>query len=382
MGAFDGVNAPTITVQFLYNGTWTNVPSTDIREISLTRGRTRPDQRMDAAQAVITFDNRSGDYDPDNSSSPWWYAGQTTLRADLKVRIRATWASTTYNLYVGFLETTKLNAGFDATATMTFVDGIAILGRYTAPPLKTPGFSGETTATRVGRMLTYAKWGTGSSNRSITGSVTVGATEQDTAIMDIIYECEDAEAGCFYISRTGVATFVNLQNKFSRPTQLSFDDQRAANTVEYYEINTTPGTYQLVNAAIVNYAIKDKKGKKKSVQHKASVAKYGLKLVEVTTKTLKDSNASNLATYLARRNAYPKTLVESISFNALALDVLYPDFLETELLDLCIVKRKTVDGRSQTFELVIEGFVHTITPDNWIVTYSTSPVDKYQVPLT
>lgn len=382
MGAFDGVNAPTIKIQFFYNSAWTDVPTTDLREIDLTRGRTRPDQRMDSGQAVVVFDNRSGDYDPDNSASPWWLSGQTTLRADLKARIIATWSSTSYVLFVGFLETTKLDAGFDATATMTFVDGISILGRYTAPPLKVASFSGETSSTRVGRMLTYAKWGTGSSNRVLTGTVTLGATAQDSPIMDIIYECEDAEAGTFYISRTGVATFVNLQNKFSRPTQLSFDDQRTANTVEYYEISTTPGTYQLVNAAIVNYAIKDKKGKKKSVQHKASVTKYGLKLVEVTTLTLKDSNASNLATYLAKRNSVPKTLVDSISFNALALGTLYPDFLETELLDLCIVKRKTVDGRSQTFNLVIQGFNHKITPENWLVTYSTSPIDQYRVPLT
>lgn len=382
MSAFDGTNGPTLKVQFSLAGTWTNVPTTDLRSVDFTRGRTRPDQRVDAGSMTITLDNFSGDYDPDNASSPWQSGGVTTLRSDLKARLVATWSSTSYVLYTGFLETTSLDAGFDATTTMTFVDGIAILGRYTAPPLKKAAYSGETSATRVGRMLTYAKWPTGTSNRSLAGSVTLGATAQDSAIMDIIYECEDAEAGTFYVSRTNVATFVNLQGKFSRPTQLTFDDQRTADTVEYSAITTTPGAYQLVNAAIVNYAIKDKKGKKKSVQQKASVAKYGLKLVEVETKTLKDSNASNLATYLAKRNSTPKTLVESITFNGLALGALYPDFLETEILDMCIVKRKTVDGRSRTFELVIEGFNHKITPDSWSVTYNTSAVDRYQVPLT
>jgi len=382
MSAFNGTNAPTIKIQFFFNGAWADVPRTDVREIAFDRGRTRPDQRMDPGQMIVVLDNRSGDYDPDKSSGPWWSSGQTALRADLRVRLIATWSSVSYVLYTGFLETTKLDAGFDATATMTFVDGISVLGRYTAPPLKVPGFSGETTATRVGRMLTYAKWPTGSTNRSLTGAVTVGAIPQDSPIMDIINECEDAEAGCFYISRTGVATFVNLQNKFSRPTQLSFDDQQTPNTVEYSAIDTTPGTYQLVNAVTVNYAIKDKKGKKKSVQHLASVARYGLKLLEITTLTLKDSNASNLAAYLAKRNAFPRTLVQSIAFSGLNLDVLYPDFLETELLDLCIVNRRTVDGRNQTFELVIEGFSHRITPNGWDVTYYTSPVDRYTVPLT
>lgn len=216
MGAFDGVNAPTIKIQFYFNGAYTDVPRTDLRLIDLTRGRTRPDMRVDAGQMIITLDNRSGDYDPDNSSSPWWSGGQTALRADLRARIVATWNGSSYVMYVGYLETTKLDAGFDATATMTFVDGISILGRYVAPALKNAAYSGETTTARITRMLNYANWPTGSSWRSLTGTVTLAKTAQDEPIMDIIYQCEDAEAGCFYISRTGVATFVNLQNKFSQ----------------------------------------------------------------------------------------------------------------------------------------------------------------------
>lgn len=381
MAAFDGVNAPTLKIQFYYNGAYADVPTTDLRAMDIYRGRVRPDQRIDAGQLIVTLDNRSGNYDPDNSASPWWLSGQTTLRAGLRARLVATWSATSYVLYVGYLETTSLDAGFDATATMTFVDGISELGKYTAPAKATPSYSGETTATRVGRMLTYAGWGTGSSWRSLTGSVTLAGTTQDTPIMDIINQCEDAEAGCFYMSRTGVATFVNLQNKFSRPTQLTFDDQRTANTVEYYDIKTTPGTYQLVNAALVNYAPNGKKGKQKLFKNTPSVTKYGLKIVEVSTYILTDAVANKLATYLAKRNAYPKTLVQEISFTALALDALYPDLLETEIQDLCIVKRTTVDGRAQTFNLVIEGFRHRITPDDWDVTFYTSPVDATRVIL-
>jgi hypothetical protein len=199
--------------------------------------------------------------------------------------------------------------------------------------------------------------------------------------MDIIYQCEDAESGCFYMSRTGVATFVNLQNKFSRPTQLTFDDVRSSSTVEYYDIDTTPGTYQLVNAALVNYSPNSAKGKQKLFKNKTSVAKYGLKIIQVDTYILLTSVANKLATYLAKKNATPKTLVQSISFTALAMDILYPDLLETEIQDLCIVKRTTVDGRNQTFNLVIEGFNHRITPDNWDVTFYTSPISATRVIL-
>lgn len=379
MGAFDGVNAPTVKIQFYYNGGYVDVPRTDLRMIDLYRGRTRPDQRVDAGQMIVTLDNRSGDYDPDNSSSPWWLSGQTTLRADLRARLIATWSGTSYVLYVGYLETTKLDAGFDATATMTFVDGISVFGRYIAPALKTAAYSGETTSTRVGRMLSYAGWGSGSSWRSLTGSVTLAKTAQNMPIMDIINQCEDAEAGCFYISRTGVATFINLKNKFNRPTQLTFDDQRTANTVEYYEIDTNPGIYSFVNAALVNYGAEQKS--QKLFKNQPSVAKYGLKKIEVNTYILLTSVANKLATYYATRTKTPKTLVQSISFTALALDALYPDFLETEIQDLCIVKRTTVDGRNQTFNLTIEGFHYKITPNDWDAIWYTSPISASSITL-
>jgi len=389
MPAFDGTNAPTVKVQFYFNGAYTDVPTTDLREVDLTRGRIRPDQRIDPGQMIITLDNRSGDYDPDNSSSPWWQSGQTTLRAGWPARLTATWSGTTYILFVGYLENTKLDIGFDATATMTFVDGIFTLGKFTAPAAKITDNNGETTSTRVGRMLTYAGWGTGSTWRSLTGSVTLAGTAQNAPIMDIINQCEDAEAGCFYMSRTGKATFVTLKDKFNRPTQLTFNDSRASNTVEYYEIDTNPGIYSFINASLVNYSpntttgsgVNQVKGKQVTVQQKDSVVKYGLKLLKVDTYILSADVAKKLATYYSTRTKTPKTLVQSVSFTALALGALYPDFLETEIQDLCYVKRTTVDGRNQSFELTIEGFHHRITPNDWDVTYYTSPISATDITL-
>jgi len=366
MGVFDGTNGPTLKIQFYFNGAYTDVPTADLRSIDINRGRTRQDQRMEAGQMIAVFDNRSGDYDPDNLSGPWVSSGVTALRADLRARVVATWSATTYVLYVGYLETTKLDAGFDATSAMTFVDGISVLGRYTAPGFKVANYSGETTAARVGRMLTYANWGTGSSWRSLTGSVTLAGTTQGSPIMDIINQCEDA---------------VNLQNKFSRPTQLTFDDSRAASTVEYNAIDENPGIYTFLNAALVNYAPNGVKGKQQLWKNQPQVTKYGLKVKQYDTYILLDKVAKKLAQYYATFTKAPKTLVQSIDFTALALGSLYPDFLETELQDLCIVKRTTVDGRNLTFNLVIEGFRYRITPDTWDVTYYTGPISATKVTL-
>jgi hypothetical protein len=377
MSAFDGTNGPTLKVQFLKSGTWTNTVTTDLREINIKRGRSRADQKMDAGTATITLDNRSGWYDPDylGTDSPWVVSGASLLRDGLKGRVVATWDSVSYVIFTGYLETTGLNAGFDAVATMTFVDGIALIAKGNAPTLKNKAYANETTATRVGRMLTLAQWGSGS--RSLDGAMKMQATEQGADCMTLIEQCVAAEAGAFYISGSGVATLITLADKFARPTQLLFNDQRVANTVEYSDIVTTPGTRQVVNQCILT------RGKLKQVvaNYKPSQNSYGIKSVEVECLNSDQTKAQRLALYYSRKDANPKTTVESITFMALALDVLYPDFLTTELLDQVTVKRRTVDGRSLTINLVIEGIEHKISPNNWETTYSTSPLNPYRIKL-
>lgn len=386
MSAFDGTNGPTFKVQFYVGSSFVDTPTSDLREINLTRGRTRPDQRFEAGNMVVIFDNNSGNYDPDKTTGTWVSGGVTLLRDGLRARLVATWGGAGYVLFDGYLETATVDAGFDPTSTMTFVDGLAKLAKVTSPSLKASSYANETTSTRVGRMLTYAKWPTGSSWRSITGSVKLISTVQGLNILDEIDQCTQAESGSFYMSRTGVATFLNLQHKFSRPTQLLFDDSRAAYTVEYDSIKTTPGTFQVRNYAIVNY------GKKKAsagqpttyqtiFNNKASSNKYGVKKVEVTTLMSNAGTASKLAVYLAKKDAEPKTVVESITFNALAMGVLYDDFLSTELQDQVTVNRTTVDGRRISGTLVVEGMSHKIAADEWTCTFQTSPLNSARVIL-
>ena len=377
MGAFDGTNGPLLRAQFYVSGSFNNVETNDLRAVDIRRGRDRADQRFDAGSMTITLDNRSGIYDPDITTGPWVTSGVSNLKDGLRGRLVANWNSTDYVLFDGYLSTTDVDAGFDATVTMTFVDGLAKLGKVDAPQLKSTSFSGETTSTRVGRMLTIAKWPTGSSWRSLTGSVKVTGTTQGANILDIINECSLAEAGDFYLSRSGVATFVNLANKFSRPTQLLFDDSRAANTVEYDELKTTPGTLQVKNRGVVTRG----KLKTQSFTYTPSSNKYGVKTNQIEAPVLLDGTALKLATYLARRDASPKTHVNAVRFQALALGALYPDLLETELLDQVTVKRTTVDGRNLTINSVVQGIEHTIRPETWECTFSLSPLNPYRITL-
>ena len=376
MAAFNGTNAPTLSVQFYINGSWVTVTQTDVREISIKRGRSRADQKNDPGAATLIFDNVSGYYDPEytGSSSPYVVSGVNQLKAGVQCKIIATWSSTGYTLFVGYLETNTIDQGFFPTATMVFTDGIALLSKMYAQSLSAPDYSGETTSTRVGRMLTYANW-TGSTNLS--GSVQMLPTTQGSSLQVLIEECVACEAGRFYISRDGVATFLPLSDKFSRPTRLLLSDTRATNTVEYDSIKATPGTYQVINEAIIERSGKSQRRSR----HKPSTTAFGLKSVTVNAPILNDSDADNLALYLSRKDSSPMTLVETIGFSALALGSLYPDFLALEIGDQLTVERTTVDGRSLTLYVVVEGYNHHITQDDWRTDIMTSPMNPYSITI-
>jgi len=376
MAAFNGTNAPTLSVQFYINGSWVTVTQTDVREISIKRGRSRADQKNDPGAVTLVFDNVSGYYDPEytGSSSPYVVSGVNQLKAGVQCKIIATWSSTGYTLFVGYLETNTIDQGFFPTATMVFTDGIALLSKMYAQSLSAPSYSGETTSTRVGRMLTYANW-TGSTNLS--GSVQMLPTTQGSSLQVLIEECVACEAGRFYISCDGVATFLPLSDKFSRPTRLLLSDTRAINTVEYDSIKATPGTYQVINEAIIE---RPGKSQRRS-RHKPSTTAFGLKSVTVNAPILNDSDADNLALYLSRKDSSPMTLVETIGFSALALGSLYPDFLALEIGDQLTVERTTVDGRSLTLYVVVEGYNHHITQDDWRTDIMTSPMNPYSITI-
>jgi len=378
MPAFDGTTSPSIAIQFLKSGVWTSVTTTDLIKIDFRRGRTRQSERDPAGLGVIVFNNTSGFYDPDNTNaaSPWVVGGASILRDGLRMRIAATISAVTYFLYYGYLEETKVNQGQVPSTTMTFVDGVAYIADAQAPALAVSAFS-ETAATRVGRMLTYAGW---SGSSSLTGAVTLLATSQNRSCIAMIHQCVDAIAGRFYISRLGAATLVALADKFTRPTQLLFSDANTSNTAPYTELFTNPGTYYVVDQAIVNRG----DNKQFTSQYNPSVSAYGIAKREFDAPISADASAQNLALYESRKLATPMTYVERIDFNALAIatnGALYPDFLETELADQVSIKRTTYDGRSVQYDLVVEGMSHSISQANWVVSYTTSAINPYSIAI-
>jgi hypothetical protein len=359
--------APILTVAFGIGGSFTTVSDDLLLSVEIRRGRMYQNDFLDSGTAIVVLNNQSGAFDPSNTSSPWY----NTLVAGMQVRIQGDGIT----IYTGFLEDNAVNQGIYPTVSLTFVDGLAQIAKVISPALAKGAFE-ESASARAARVLNIAGWPSGA--RSLTGSTMMLRTAQNISCLDMLEQCANCVGGRFYISRTGVATLVPISDKFTRPTRLLFSDQGDANSVQYDGIITNPGTDYVYNEAIV---FRGPKRTQKTARYGPSVSTYGVKSKRLDAPLLEGTASENLALYAARKDADAIVLVEQVDFTAIGIGPLATDFLESELNDIITVKRLTYDERNITLNCVIEGMAHSITAENWRVSYFMSVVDPYTISL-
>lgn len=411
MALLDAVNAPKIIVEFDYGwraiftiaisplggtdvlgGTagvnWQPLDSSSIRSISIRRGRTREDQANQPGQLTIVVDNRSGNFDPDNGSSPYQWYGYSTLMRGMGVRVWAAYGSSiTYNstgvgynstglpytgntnyelLYTGYLESVNTDSSLDPIVTFVATDALAIISTQTLATIAS-SYSGDTTATRIGRILDAIGWST--SARSLTGNRQMQPTTLGSTPLSLCEQATACEFGRFHADRKGNLVLIPYENLKTTPTRFSLSDTRSAGTIEYDMIVTDPGARFLVNQVILTQY----SGYTQTASTTASVNRFGVYQKAITAPLLNDSDAQTMAGYYASRTAFPLTRVDRIEFDGLGLTTQWASVLPSELGDQVTVARTTVDGRTLSYTNLIESISHDITPNSWRVGLDLSP---------
>lgn len=387
MALYDGTNAPTLSVEIdtgklgtftlgvsVLGGTdvlgttvtnWTALPIGDVRAVSIRRGRTREDQAVQPGELTLTMDNRSGQYDPDNSSSTYQWQGRTILTSGLGVRVKATYSATPYIIYTGYVERVDSDMSLDPVAIFTCSDALARLARRTVTVVAPQ----ENTAARVGRVLDAVGWS--ASDRSLTSSRTlVSKTVTDTALA-LCEVASTSEYGRLFASRDNKIVLQPFESLFTNPFRVTLSDSRATGTIEYDQIVSNPGAKYLVNTA----AVTDGTSAVTTASNLESVARYDVFQTAITTQLDPTvSSVSAFAQIVADKNALPATRVDSIDFTVAGMDAsVWPQFLQSDLGDNVTVERTTVDGRIRLFTSLIESLNHDISPDDWRVHMDLSP---------
>ena len=247
MALFNGTNAPTIVVEFDYGnrglftlgisplgGTdvlggsaalnWQPITITDVRRIAIRRGKSQENQAIQPGTCSITVDNFSGNYDPDNAASSFFWYGYSTLVRGMAVRVSAVWSSVTYVLFVGEIEDIATDVSLDPTVTFTAVDQLAGLANVSLSTI-IAAYSGDTTAARIGRYLDLAEFPT--SQRSLTGARTMQPTTLGSNVLALCEEAAACEYGRFFIDRNGNAKLIPYENLKTTTLQFALSDTRA-----------------------------------------------------------------------------------------------------------------------------------------------------------
>ena len=342
--------------------------STSTLNISTRRGRNLLQDNYESGQATIRVVDPNGDWNPQNTSSPY-YGLLQPLR---KIQASAIFGGTTYGLFGGYI--TEYRYTYPRGQETGYVDFICYdafrLMYNSNVTTVTGGTAGQTTAQRVQSILTMIAWppaftsiGTGAT----TCVVDPGTTR---TVLEAIQTAEFTEQGAFYIDENGVATF--------KGRQYVYDAQAASPTVFNQTgtgINYAGITFALDDKTIVNKASVTRiGGTTQTYSDATSIAQYFTRSITASDMLMQtDANALSLAT------AYVDSRKEtSIRIETITLDLVTPSYtagvtagLSLDFFDTVDITNEQPGGSTIQKKLQVQGIAHNITPNTWTTTIAT-----------
>jgi len=344
--------------------------------VQLNRGSTRnqgPYFRYEAGTCQFTLDNRDGTWDPTNLTGPHVAAGRTLLQPGLPVRVRATYDSTTYDLFVGTVSSWAVeygDAGTTSTATVTAVDAIASLSA--ADPIESAEQgTGENVGQRIGRILTNVDWPMDARDLDTSGTETLLSTTLASAAWSEATLAADSVNGYLAADRAGNVVY-RSKGSVPRTSSLVFDDQGVG--LPIVDVETSYDDEQTFN--VVKLAREG--GTEQAREDEQSRARYGVRgygrsdLVVSTDQLVADS-----AAYIIGQFADLETRIEGITTTLTGSS---PAAWWSQLLDLDVLQRATVsfetpDGRTVTRHGLVRGVGLSVRVNQWrwAVSFTQAP---------
>ena len=356
-----------------------------VRRVSISRGRSRELDRYSTGQATVVLDNRNRDFDPTNTESP--YAGQILPRKSVQISVGG------FPTIVGNVQ----DWGFvydlsgDATSSVSVVDGFAVLSRQSVENI---AVSEESSDERVNAILTQVAWPT--ARRDIeTGVTTLAAGTATSNALSYLQEIETCEAGDFFISHTGLATFRGRQSIASSAyddvaigynadvgyitalpavtSDLIFTDETddgSSTFVSYVALGLELGTDLLFNQADLTLG-----SATITAQDSASQLAYGAAVLSSNVSLLSsEAQGTALAEYIVAKYAQPVTRLTDVSVElaGLSTDIL-GKLLSLDLADVVKVRFQPAGvGVRVERRSIVEGIQHDIGPDRHRILFKFS----------
>lgn len=380
------VAAPRLGVFVTFSGSTRTEITADVLRLTITRGRARERETMAPGRCQIELWNRTGKYDPDNVSGPYF----PNIRPNKLVEVVAyvatagspfTIGSSTMGggdafgaggevavaLFTGRLEGGPLTfeeSGLQPKVTWNAIDASKRLNRDRS--LTGYGIAGDLTGERVVAVLDGATPTWPATERDIApGTRTVQAETGDAGRYDYMNTVAASEFGAFFISKEGWAIF---RDSTWEPDPATPVLGYAGGEYPYSRIVIVDDEAEIFNAVTVTApSLADQ-----FAEDTGSQVEFGRADLSVSTILDSTGDMSDIALSLVNAYASPRRRIASLRVDRVAAD--WSFFLSKELQDRVTVRHRPIYGGLFEQLSVIQGIgIEVEDSENWAVTWNLAP---------
>ncbi|SEG45098.1 hypothetical protein SAMN04489712_105286 [Thermomonospora echinospora] len=326
-----------------------------------------PVVRYEPGTCTIALDNSDRRFDPTNAAGPYVDGdGVTQVRPMRAVRVRAVWDDEYYELFRGYVDEwgiTWEDPGW-STAVLTATDAMKVLRNIKRIPVAATG-TGDTTSTRIGRILDSIAWDPG--DRLIgSGSVTVQATTLEGDALAELQLTADTELGELYVDGGGRVVFrgraAATSEDRSRLAQAVFSD--GDDGLTYHNLAISADHETMFNRVRITRV----GGSEQNALDSVSVTEYFERTYQRDDLVMQtDAQALAYAQYVLALARAPELRFTELAVEPTADPAgLYPHALGRQIGDRINVTRRPPGGGAPiTRDVWIRGITHEFDDSTW-----------------
>lgn len=345
--------------------------SNRVMAATVRRGRSPLTDTFQTGSASIQIADQNGDFNPQNSSSPYY----TLLQPLRKIQIAGVDPSTgiAYAMFSGYITgyqyTQSRDTGSVSYTTITAVDGFQLLNLAQVSAV-TGAVAGETTGTRIGRILDAIGWP--SSQRDIDAGLTTVQADPATTrtALSALQTVTTTEYGALYMDASGQVVFqdrnVTAGSVGGTPTLFADDGSGIAYSNVQWILNDAQ-IFNDINITATGLAMQ-------SASDATSISTYFRHSYSATDLLMQTTaEALNYAqAYLASRKD------TTIRVDSMTLDLASSNYaagvtaaLTLDYFDPITIKQAQPNSTTLQKTFQIFGVAHDVRPGAWKTTFTT-----------